>query len=262
MMNHLITNISATYQEIRLTCTNYDIVLTACSMCCSKSWFEFQSTIENCIGKTYVSCSDTYREIELPLSGLDEVDKNHVYELLFDDDTRFEIILRNSSNGYYDGYVEEKMECISMYPLDVKKNSLIILIGLPGCGKTTYGTSICDSIQNSVFYDDADLMLQSTIIKIRTDLYFGKKVIVANSQLCIPYRYQQFIDTMNLMENDKSIVTYCFIPNKTKSIQNIKNRHTSSYIITQLITSINHIEPYYTMEFILSTHQCKKIQTY
>jgi hypothetical protein len=262
-MNNLIISICATDTEIRLACTYYDIVLTAKGECCSRSWFEYEPTIQNCVGKRYVSCSDTHREIELPFSGNDDIDRNHVYELLFDDDSQFEIILRNSSNGYYDGYVEEKIECLPMYPIDAKKNSLILLVGLPGCGKSTYGRSIRNDIKNSIFYDDIDFMLQSNIMKFRTDLYLGKKVIVANANFCIPHMYRHFIDTMNLIDNDKSIITYCFLPDKEKSIQNIKKRQgKSTTIAKRLIISIHNFEIQYTMNFIQSTHQCKKIQTY
>ncbi len=262
-MNNLIRGIYATDTEIRVQCNHYDIVLTAKGECCSTSWFEYEPTIQNCVGKTYVSCSDTHRKIELPFSGKDDMDINHVYELIFEDDTRFEIILRNSSNGYYDGYVEEKIECLSMYPIDAKNNSLILLVGLPGCGKSTYGISIRNDIKNSEFYDDVDLMLQSNLIKFRTDLYLGKKVIIANANLCIPHIYQDFIDKMNLIDNDKSIVTYCFLPDKEKSIRNIKKRDGKYItIVKRLITSIHNFEIQYTMDFIESTYQCKKIQTY
>ncbi len=263
-MNNCIERIVASEYEIRLTCKYHDIVLSAHGDCCSTSWFEYDKLlIQNYVGKTYKACEDTHREIELPLSGYDDIDRNHVYELIFEDDTRFEIILRNSSNGYYDGYVKEKIECVTMYPYDAKKNSLILLVGLPGCGKTTYGNLIRRDIKNNVYYDDVDFMLESNIIKFRTDLYKGKKVIISNSRLCIPHLYQEFIDKMNLIDNDKSIITYCFLPDKEKSIKNIKKREGRRInIVNKLITSVNNYYIQYTMDFIQSTHQCKKIKTY
>ena len=36
-------------------------------------------------------------------SYIDEFDKNYMYRIIFTDDSDFEFVIRNSSNGYYNG---------------------------------------------------------------------------------------------------------------------------------------------------------------
>lgn len=258
---NIIQDVKANSTEIKFICNEFNIILNARGMCCSYSWFEFDN-INECIGKSYVKCIDTYRTVELEHSNIERHDVNHVYEIYFDDDTTYEIILRNSSNGYYDGYIEEEITLCEHKEIDTKRNAIILLVGLPGCGKTTFGKLIKESFKDCIFYDDCDIMLQSTVNSIRLDLIHGKKVIVAHSKFCMSYMYNYFVDNLNLIDNHKSIVTYCFIPDKDKSINNIYKREKSNVIIKKLITSINQYYELYTMNHIENTYQCKKIKTY
>lgn len=99
-------------EKIYIGCESGNFTLTACADCCSESWFEIDFD-EKIIGKTIKEI----REIQeygmddpdnpLPKSGVQEYDKNHLYHIVFDDDDTepLEFYLRNSSNGYYDGWL-------------------------------------------------------------------------------------------------------------------------------------------------------------
>ncbi|AUV58909.1 hypothetical protein [Bandra megavirus] len=82
-------------------------LLIACADCCSESWFELfvDDPIDQIIGKKIQSVQYV-KDIDLPPSGVQECDINHVYRINFTDDTHYDFILRNSSNGYYDGWLE------------------------------------------------------------------------------------------------------------------------------------------------------------
>ena len=247
--------------KIKFFCDDKDVILTALGDCCSESWFEcFDGTsFDDCIGKTYIECCDTYETIDMVDSGIQDVDINHVYKIVFDNDTEFKFILRNSSNGYYDGYVDEEIKNVYYEPIEGTFNSLIILVGLPGCGKTTYGKMLNESMKNSIFYDDIDFMLQINISKIRKDIQNKKKVIVANANFCDTKYYCNFIEKVNLTNKNTSIITYCFLPDKEKSIRNIKNREQNETIINKLLSDIELLSMYYNGNFGIN---CKKLNTY
>ena len=79
--------------------------------CCSSSWFYFfkDKPIESIIGKIIKSI-DFVKDIELPPSGIQEFDENHLFQFTFTDDTNYQFVLRNSSNGYYDGWIEIRVK--------------------------------------------------------------------------------------------------------------------------------------------------------
>lgn len=250
--------------KIRFACDDNIIILSAYGACCSNSWFEYlnNASFKDCIGKTYVCCSDTYELIDMNNSGIQEVDINHIYEILFEDKTTFRFLLRNSSNGYYDGFVDEKISNIETKPIEGQINSLILLVGLPGCGKTTYANILKNSMKNTVLYDDIDMMLHSNITKVRNDIINNKKVIISNTKLCLPNSYHEVIDKINLSNKNESIITYCFLPNKAKSIQNIKTREKESWKINKYLSNIELFSNYYTNSAVLNGYNCKILETY
>jgi hypothetical protein len=84
------------------------IELFACADCCSESWFEELEgqPFDDIIGKEIVDIINTYEDVELEESGRQECDQNKKIVINFADDTILEFVLRNSSNGYYSGWLE------------------------------------------------------------------------------------------------------------------------------------------------------------
>ncbi len=222
---------------------------------------DYFNNLQKCIGKKYIGHKHTNCSLTFFNTNKYDVLKSHICELRFEDGTCFVFVLRNDSNGYYDGYIDEETN-LNIYPFDAKKNSIILLVGLPGSGKTTYGNSLVESIPNSIFYDDDNIESKKTMDIIRKNLMDGKKVIVAHPRLCISEVYHHFVNRLNLVDNSTSIVTYCFIPDKENSIKNIKRREKSKKRIDSFLTSLETLDLFYKEEFMNETYQCKKIQTY
>jgi hypothetical protein len=118
--------------------------IMAMSDCCSFSWiylfenkkikdklFENKkikdkdmslSNIREVVGKKMKSI-EYVEDTEMPLSNIQECDLNHVYQIIFEDGTNYEFVLRNSSNGFYDGWIDiivTKIESIFAEPNDTR----------------------------------------------------------------------------------------------------------------------------------------------
>ena len=94
---------------------NYIDVMTiyAEADCCSSSWFYFfeDSDIKKIIGKEIKSIN-IVGPIDLPPSDIQERDLNDIVQILFTDSTTYNFVLRNSSNGYYTGYLNITTESL------------------------------------------------------------------------------------------------------------------------------------------------------
>lgn len=197
----------------------------------------------------------------MPDSGVQDSDTNHVYRIDFTDGSSFHFLLRNSSNGYYDGWVNENIGFNKSSMLSTR-HQLIILVGLPGCGKSTHAKKLQNSIPNSICFDDIDISLQTTIDRIRTELP-NRTVLVANARFCILDTYNEFINRINLSKKDKVVVTYCFLPDVYKSIQNIRNREKSITIQNKFIEDVNRYKTYYSVDHDTPFGiNCKFIESY
>jgi hypothetical protein len=75
--------------------------------CCSESWLELPdgSSFNNIVGKEILSIEKYKGYIDLPESGKQEYDKNNLFNIILTDGTVFPFYLRNSSNGYYSGWL-------------------------------------------------------------------------------------------------------------------------------------------------------------
>lgn len=85
--------------------------------CCSNSWFEHVSGINNIEGHTVIRIDDfDINEVIPDWSELKTMDLNTENEIKYygfrivTDKGYFEIDMRNSSNGYYGGYVAESSD--------------------------------------------------------------------------------------------------------------------------------------------------------
>jgi hypothetical protein len=94
--------------------SEYKLELIAYGDCCSFSWFENFDDCEFCydlMGKKIQKVGfhgDT--KVDLPHTGRDDGEVNHECTVKFvDEDRDYKFILRNSSNGYYDGWLETRV---------------------------------------------------------------------------------------------------------------------------------------------------------
>ena len=74
--------------------------------CCSASWIEFVDKVEleSLVGRQLVSVDDLGQRVDLPDSEVQDFDKNDKWKLVFSDG-EIPFYLRNSSNGYYSGWL-------------------------------------------------------------------------------------------------------------------------------------------------------------
>ena len=98
------------YTTINLKTSFYKIVIDALGDCCSYSWFEkYEDYDYNFLQGKIIK---KIKEIELPDTYVYPFEEDyecistHLYEITFKNDKNsFKLLLINSSNGYYDGYI-------------------------------------------------------------------------------------------------------------------------------------------------------------
>ena len=99
---------------INFNYNNYKITLIAEADCCSKSWFEeyknynFKDLVGYRIKSITFNNENNDNDIIEKYKILDnDEEKYYIYEIkVYETDEIFKFILRNSSNGYYGGYLE------------------------------------------------------------------------------------------------------------------------------------------------------------
>lgn len=75
--------------------------------CCSYSWFCFSDTKSiNYVIEKKIKSIEYLSDVDLPSSKTQKCDRNHLYQIIFNDDTNYQFILRNSSSGFYDGWID------------------------------------------------------------------------------------------------------------------------------------------------------------
>lgn len=91
---------------IKITCEYLIIKIIAMADCCSESWFEFPyGNIKNIIGDQIINIT-TEKTIDMPFSNRQEVDINTIIKIHLKKNNTFDLVLRNSSNGYYNGWID------------------------------------------------------------------------------------------------------------------------------------------------------------
>ncbi len=110
LANNPVTNVVQENEYsllISFESTDTKLQLIASADCCGESYFELlpNSPLENIIGKVIERIYDSDQVITLPPSGKQECDDNKMIVIEFDDETGFFFLLRNSSNGYYPGFL-------------------------------------------------------------------------------------------------------------------------------------------------------------
>ena len=216
----------------------------ACGDCCSESLiFELDDySLDKLIGKKYIDIHNC-NKFEINQKAIDEMTSEIeddetwnncleviYYEILLEDEDNFRIVLANYSNGYYTGSFlvnSTRSEPVLTLP----EMSLIFIIGLPACGKTTYVQTL--DTENTKIYDDLEIKYLLNIQKIREDLESGYRVIIVSALLCDYETYEKVVKKLSV--NKDCIITCLFNNDKNASIQNEIRR-------TNNVKKLNDIE--------------------
>jgi len=107
VIRHKTVESAMLHDDDKITITFHNseqwIQLFAEADCCSQSWFELLEQSLDCLyNQTIVSIDDT-TTVDLSDDDQHECCQNHVIVITLKDAPPFEFVLRNSSNGYYDG---------------------------------------------------------------------------------------------------------------------------------------------------------------
>jgi hypothetical protein len=165
--------------------------------CDSHSYFDYlpdydAAYMRQMIGKRIYNlmiCQDSrYSEKD------DDETKTFVYFFQTTDGQQFPFKMIHRSNGYYSGGIECKWRCppSSIENVTYPPNAeLIIIVGLPGSGKSTYARHHFSDI-----YDDEelkDLYNSYFTILAHEALLADKKICFVNAQFCATYSYKKFL---------------------------------------------------------------------
>jgi len=86
------------------------LILDAQADCCSESWFETLSEEFDVIVDREIATIITEGDIDLPASNRQKCDENKIVVITFSDESTFQFVLRNSSNGYYSGWLDMRIQ--------------------------------------------------------------------------------------------------------------------------------------------------------
>lgn len=208
---------------ITLICENdQKFELKAETECCDWSYFKFEN-MQSIIGQKIIginngenhirSCEDKKRPEK------SRYIKTYHHILHFENDQTFLLQLINKSNGYYHGTL--KISGKSNTLINYKPNSIIIIVGIPGAGKTSYGNSI--KKEGDRIFDDVTCFL------IINEDFASRRNIFISSLYCDEDTYENLIKSLYIANPKEAVQTICFDINTEQSIENVKRRE--NYII-------------------------------
>jgi hypothetical protein len=253
-------NINDRYTKIIIKMDDGDLILTA-EGDCSNSWFEKWNVDFNyLIGKTIKGFDSKIEQINLPQSDFfsyNDYEENHLCQILFSniscirDENAFTFVLRNSSNGYYSGFIS--YEFIKTKPkriINTNSNSKIIcnlrisiFIGLPCSGKTTL---MKNTYPNAFHYDDFihDITPKEVINKMNSSSTINH-ICFADPRLCNYVWYNKLIDIITTVINENYIQTILF-ENDVDSCINNFNKTPSKH--PKIINDIKNMSKNYSTD--------------
>ena len=200
--SEIITSIEINKGEIQFKYETFGVTLEAQADCSSSYLFLPKEFNQNAyLGKVFDKIEETesvdIEYINYNYSDLKRIEKgqfkqfnncikNVEYKVYFTDKTYFYILLKNYSNGYYSGWLSLSFEDTALNVLlqqnraIISTTKLIIVVGLPASGKTTY----CQQkYPEYVLYDDyLNTVYNNTLLQQiqNTD----SKVIINDPRLC------------------------------------------------------------------------------
>ena len=214
--------------------------------CCSYSVFkEYKdNNFTNLIGKIIknIKIIDIPEDYDLEINYDDDTYISpHLYEMHFQNtEETFKFMLINYSNGYYDGWID-----ITETDNNI---SLIILIGLPASGKTTYYNEIVD--KNYKFYDDFITNIYDG--NLCNDIKNNVKICISDPRLCNFDTFKQIMKEIEKYITKDKIKIILFPNNKLSSLINASKRNKKNVNnMIEIYSSLYKIENYLDYNHIL-----------
>lgn len=229
--------------------------------CCSDSWFELMNDSNNdsnncfnsLIDKEILEINTKISHIDMPESNVQVCDENELCEIILND-IKFMFILRNSSNGYYSGWVDFEFKENNkkiVRSKNAKHGRLTIIIGLPCSGKTTL---MNNDFSNSIIHDD--FFDKGKVEVIISELINGNNVCISDPRLCDFEQYDKLIERINI--NKRYIQTILFGSDKDACIDNfIMSDKKDKRIIKDIVNlhKCYSIENAYINKFIVPVYK-------
>ncbi len=202
-------------KSIMIICDNQQFNLIVENKSYSESYFVFEN-IQSIIGQKLVGIEDNKTYIREDYSDYDDrVAKIYNYVLHFDDGKMFWFnLITESDSYYYDGSVIINRK--SNIFLKYQSKSIIIVVGLPGAGKTSYINSIKE--KNDQIYDNVCNFF------VASNQFTSKRNIFASAKFCHKYIYEDLIESLSITNPKEVIQTICFDIDIKQSKINIKRR--------------------------------------
>jgi len=216
----VVLNVKYNFEdEIVITFENNKLRMIAEGDCCSKSVFEQYGNFEfdKLIGKKILSVVEDQDETG---EDIKEYENKFIVEDNQYQESEFPFRLINSSNGYYEGYIEYDWEKMYFDPSSFPSTAeLVVVVGLPGAGKTSY---VLHNYSGYHIYDDDDNPI-SNINYVIQELQEGGKVCIIEPRFTDYDIYQKNIREKILpLIGESRIRTILF--NKDVENSHINNR--------------------------------------
>lgn len=105
----------------------------------------------------------------------------------------------------------------------IDKYKLIIIIGLPCSGKTTYAVNM---YADYIYYDD--FITRFVDYKLMNDIINGKKVCISDPRLCIKSTFDKYMEIFQSYVNKSDIKLILYENNPNQCLINDVFRHQTS----------------------------------
>lgn len=120
-----VRNIYLTKEMITVVYDAKIMEILAYADCCSYSWFEYPSDLKKIIGSKIINITEGKKHIDMPASNIQEYDENRICYIYTENrKTPYIFYLRNSSNGYYSGWLEIEIKSKDEKYVDVVQSRM------------------------------------------------------------------------------------------------------------------------------------------
>lgn len=222
--------------SIKVISEYYEFTLDTESDCCSSTYFKtFDKDFEYLINKSIISVEEG--EID------DSSNYTQLILLKLNDGTEFSFNIIHESNGYYNGWYNIRNFKDLTDPCFNSTIKIILVIGLPGSGKTNYIKKY-----NTNYHIIDDIFFTSNyIFNIKNIVKTNKNIVIAEPRLCILDRFDEFIKLLldNFIVSKDQIYIRYFENNKNKCITNIMSREYFVWTQKRYIEDIENMSKVY-----------------